>query len=99
VRSIAARNENYWKPNRPYLDEIEFLAITDESARVNALLGGQLGLISAVDPRSVATTKAASGSRCSSPASLASWSSTRACLQHHTTYRARITPRRYGRRS
>ena len=58
VRSIAVRNENYWKPNRPYLDEIEFLAITDESARVNALLGGQLDLISAVDPRSVERVKA-----------------------------------------
>src|SRR4029453_3161597 len=50
VRSIAVRNENYWKPNRPYLDEIEFVGITDESARVNALLAGQVALISAVDP-------------------------------------------------
>ncbi|HEX2541271.1 MAG TPA: ABC transporter substrate-binding protein [Caldimonas sp.] len=53
VRSIAVRNENYWKPNRPYLDEIELVGITDESARVNALLAGQLDLIQAVSPRSV----------------------------------------------
>ena len=53
VRSIAVRNENYWKPNRPYLDEIEFVGISDESARVNALLAGELDLISAVNPRSV----------------------------------------------
>jgi peptide/nickel transport system substrate-binding protein len=53
VRSIAVRNENYWKPNRPYVDEIEFVGITDESARVNALLAGQLDLISTVSPRSV----------------------------------------------
>jgi peptide/nickel transport system substrate-binding protein len=53
VRSIAVRNESYWKPNRPYLDEIEFVGITDESARVNALLAGQVDLISAVDPRSI----------------------------------------------
>jgi peptide/nickel transport system substrate-binding protein len=58
VRSIAVRNENYWKPNRPYLDEIEFVGITDESARVNALLAGQADLISAVDPRSVERVKA-----------------------------------------
>jgi peptide/nickel transport system substrate-binding protein len=58
VRSIAVRNENYWKPNRPYLDEIEFVGITDEPARVNALLAGQLDLISAVDPRSVERVKA-----------------------------------------
>ena len=38
MRSIAVRNESYWKPNRPYQDEIEFVGITDESARVNALL-------------------------------------------------------------
>jgi len=53
VRSIAVRNENYWKPNRPYLDEIELVGITDESARVNALLAGQLDLVSSVSPRSV----------------------------------------------
>jgi peptide/nickel transport system substrate-binding protein len=53
VRSIAVRNDNYWKPNRPYLEEIEFVGITDESARVNALLAGQLDLVSAVSPRSV----------------------------------------------
>ena len=53
VRSIAVRNENYWKPGRPYLDEIEMVGITDESARVNALLAGQLDLISGVSPRSV----------------------------------------------
>ena len=53
VRSIAVRNENYWKANRPYLDEIEFVGIPDESARVNALLSGQLDLIGTVSPRSV----------------------------------------------
>lgn len=53
VRSIAVRNENYWKPSRPYLDEIELVGITDESARVNALLAGQLDLVQAVSPRSI----------------------------------------------
>ncbi len=52
-RSIAVRNDNYWKPNRPYLDEIELVGISDESARVNALLAGQLDLVVAVSPRSV----------------------------------------------
>lgn len=52
-RSIAVRNENYWKPNRPYLDEIELVGIADESARVNALLSGQLDLVVAVSPRSI----------------------------------------------
>lgn len=53
VRSVAVRNENYWKPNRPYLDEIELVGISDESARVNALLAGQLDLVGSVSTRSV----------------------------------------------
>jgi peptide/nickel transport system substrate-binding protein len=53
VRSIAVRNENYWKPGRPYLDEIEYVGISDETARVNALLAGELDLIAQVNPRSV----------------------------------------------
>lgn len=53
VRSVAVRNENYWKSNRPYLDEIELVGLSDESARVNGLLSGQLDLVVAVSPRSV----------------------------------------------
>jgi peptide/nickel transport system substrate-binding protein len=53
VRSLAVRNENYWKPNRPYLDEIEYVGIGDEAARVNALLTGELDLTMAINPRSV----------------------------------------------
>jgi len=53
VRSIAVRNDNYWKTGRPFLDEIEFVGIGDESARVNALLSGELDLVAAVNPRSV----------------------------------------------
>ena len=53
VRSIAVRNEGYWKPGRPYLDEIEFIGIGDESARINALLSGELDLVGTVNPRSV----------------------------------------------
>jgi peptide/nickel transport system substrate-binding protein len=53
VRSIAVRNDNYWKPGRPYLDEIEYVGIADEPARVNALLAGELDLIGTVNPRSI----------------------------------------------
>lgn len=53
VRSIAVRNDNYWKPGRPYLDEIEYVGISDESARVNALLTGELDLVGQVNPRSI----------------------------------------------
>lgn len=61
VRSIAVRNEAYWKPGRPYLDEIEFVGIGDEGARVNALLSGDLDLAGSVNPRSVDRIKGTPG--------------------------------------
>lgn len=53
VRSVAVRNEGYWKEGRPYLDEVEFIGIPDEQARVNALLSGDVQLVAGVNPRSV----------------------------------------------
>lgn len=61
VRSLAVRNEAYWKPGRPFLDEIEFVGIADETARVNALLSGGLDLVAAVNPRSVARVQGTPG--------------------------------------
>jgi peptide/nickel transport system substrate-binding protein len=61
VRSIVVRNDAYWKPGRPYLDEIEFVGIGDEGARVNALLSGDLELVGSVNPRSVDRIKATPG--------------------------------------
>ncbi|WP_237477437.1 ABC transporter substrate-binding protein [Lichenibacterium dinghuense] len=52
VRSIGVRNDNYWKPGLPYLDEVEYFTIADESARVNALLAGDVQVISEVNARS-----------------------------------------------
>lgn len=52
VRTIGKRNENYWKPGKPYVDEIELVGIPDETARVNALLSGDVQLVNAIDPRS-----------------------------------------------
>jgi peptide/nickel transport system substrate-binding protein len=52
VRTIVSRNPNYWKPGRPYLDEVELIGIPDEVSRVNALLSGDVQLINAVNPRS-----------------------------------------------
>ena len=54
VRSVVVRNENYWKAGKPYLDEIEFVGISDEGARVNALLSGGIDLVGAINPRSIA---------------------------------------------
>ena len=61
VRSISVRNEAYWKPGRPYLDEIEYVGIGDEGARVNALLSGDLDLVGSVNPRSVQRVRDSAG--------------------------------------
>jgi len=58
VRALGVRNEGYWKPNRPYIDEIEHVGIGEESARVNGLLADELDLVLSVDPRSVSRVSA-----------------------------------------
>ncbi len=50
VRSISTRFDDYWRgPVR--LGEVELFAISDESARINALLSGDVDLIAEVNPR------------------------------------------------
>lgn len=49
VRTVVARNPDYWQPGRPYLDRIELISIPDEVSRVNALLAGDVQLIIAVN--------------------------------------------------
>ena len=61
VRTLAARFEGYWKPGRPYLDEVELIGIPDEPARVNALLAGDVQLALAINARSTGRVKAAPG--------------------------------------
>lgn len=52
VRTIGEKNPNFWKPGKPYLDEIELVGIADESSRVNALLSGDIQMALALNPRS-----------------------------------------------
>lgn len=40
--SLFVRNPNYYESGLPYLDELELLSIPDETARLNAVLGGQV---------------------------------------------------------
>jgi peptide/nickel transport system substrate-binding protein len=41
-QSIHVRNENYWRDGQPYFDEVHIINFGDDTARVNALLGGQI---------------------------------------------------------
>lgn len=47
-RAVGVRNPNFWKPGKPYLDQVELLGLTDAAARLNGLLAGDLQLISSV---------------------------------------------------
>ncbi|MCT7378108.1 ABC transporter substrate-binding protein [Chelativorans salis] len=51
VRAIGVRNPNYFKDGKPYLDSFEHFGIADNSARVNALLSGDVHLASSVKPQ------------------------------------------------
>lgn len=61
IRSLAARNPNYWREGKPYLDEIEWFGITDSVARLNALLSGDIHLMTEVDVKAIPDVEAASG--------------------------------------
>jgi peptide/nickel transport system substrate-binding protein len=52
VSTVGVRNDSYGKAGQPYLDQIELISISDNAARVNALLSGDVHLINSVDPRS-----------------------------------------------
>ncbi|MEU3097683.1 ABC transporter substrate-binding protein [Streptomyces sp. NPDC006967] len=47
--AVFRRNDDYWD-GAPYLDEIEFVVANEESARVNALLGGQVEYAHELNP-------------------------------------------------
>jgi peptide/nickel transport system substrate-binding protein len=41
-QSVHVRNPNYWREGQPYFDEVHIINFGEETARVNALLGGQI---------------------------------------------------------
>ncbi|MGW8765103.1 ABC transporter substrate-binding protein [Streptomyces sp. NPDC055815] len=47
--AVFRRNDAYWD-GAPHLDEVEFLVANEESARVNALLGGQIEYAHELNP-------------------------------------------------
>ncbi|MEU9111047.1 ABC transporter substrate-binding protein [Streptomyces sp. NPDC048483] len=55
--AVFRRNDDYWD-GAPYLDELEFVVANEESARVNALLGGQVEYAHELNP---ATARAHEG--------------------------------------
>lgn len=54
---IFERNPHYWGSNGPYVDEIEYIGIGDPTARVNALLSGDIDLMMDLDPKTASLIK------------------------------------------
>ena len=53
VRIAGKRNPNYWRSGRAHVDSFDITVINDGTARLNALLTGQVDNINRVDPRLV----------------------------------------------
>jgi peptide/nickel transport system substrate-binding protein len=61
VRSLMSRNENYFKPGGAHVDSFEYFAISDEMARVNAVLSSDIHVGASIKPQSMRLLENASG--------------------------------------
>jgi peptide/nickel transport system substrate-binding protein len=48
LQSTFVRNEHYWRPGQPYLDELVLIDFAEDDARINALLSSQVDAIDQV---------------------------------------------------
>jgi peptide/nickel transport system substrate-binding protein len=62
-QSTHVRNPNYWRSGQPYFDKVIIIDFPDDTARVNALLGGQVDAITDVPPAQVAVVNGHSGTK------------------------------------
>jgi peptide/nickel transport system substrate-binding protein len=62
-RSVHVRNPNYWRSGQPYFDQVVIIDFPEESARVNALLGGQIDAMTDVPPSQVRVVGGRSNTR------------------------------------
>jgi len=62
VRSISKRNPNYWRDG-PNVDQIELFGVTDPVARTNALISGDIHMMSDLDFKAIKQIEADPGTR------------------------------------
>ena len=60
VRSVSRRNPNYWRDGG-HVDAIELFGIVDNTARVNALISGDIHMMSGVDAKAFKQIEASDG--------------------------------------
>ncbi|WP_345828002.1 ABC transporter substrate-binding protein [Erwinia sp. HDF1-3R] len=53
VSTVGVKNPHYWKPGLPHLDEVELMGVTDQAARVNALMSGDLHIVATLTANDV----------------------------------------------
>jgi peptide/nickel transport system substrate-binding protein len=62
-QSVFKKHPNYWRKGQPYLDEVVIVDFPDDTARVNALLGGQVDAIDQLPLAQINVVKANAGLR------------------------------------
>lgn len=50
-RYVFARFDDYWGSDGPYVDELEFIGIADNTARINALIAGDINVLFQLDQK------------------------------------------------
>src|SRR3954467_4723659 len=56
-RSVFVKNPNYWEKGKPYADQLVIIDFPDDTARTNALLGGQVEAINNLPAAQVASVR------------------------------------------
>ena len=56
-RSVFVKNPNYWESGKPHVDQLVIIDFPDDTARVNALLSGQVDAISNLPASQIASVK------------------------------------------
>lgn len=61
VRSVHLRNDNYWNDGHPFIEQFEVFGITDNVARVNALISGDIQMMGNLAPKAIPQVQATPG--------------------------------------
>jgi peptide/nickel transport system substrate-binding protein len=56
-QSVFDKNPDYWESGKPYVDKLTIIDFPEDTARVNALLGGQVDVIDNLPAAQVASVK------------------------------------------
>ncbi len=53
IRATFEKNQNDWRDDRGHVDSVEIIVMNDATARMNALMSGQVHFINTVEPKTV----------------------------------------------